>query len=159
MLEGYMMQLTSKERSLLEDSKSHEELCIKKYNNYAGQTQDLQLQQLFQSLAQKEQEHLTSLNQILSGGIPNIQQGQQQQQPQFMTSGMGQAGMVNQQDADLCQDMLSTEKHIASTYNTAIFEFRDTNIRRVLNHIQTEEQQHGESIYNYMQSKGMYQVH
>ncbi|AHF08999.1 MULTISPECIES: spore coat protein [Dehalobacter] len=154
-----MMQLTSKERSLLEDSKSHEELCIKKYNNYAGQTQDLQLQQLFQSLAQKEQEHLTSLNQILSGGIPNIQQGQQQQQPQFMTSGMGQAGMVNQQDADLCQDMLSTEKHIASTYNTAIFEFRDTNIRRVLNHIQTEEQQHGESIYNYMQSKGMYQVH
>ena len=154
-----MMQLTSKERSLLEDSKSHEELCIKKYNNYAGQAQDLQLQQLFQSLAQKEQEHLTSLNQILSGGIPNIQQGQQQQQPQFMTSGMGQAGMVNQQDADLCQDMLSTEKHIASTYNTAIFEFRDTNIRRVLNHIQTEEQQHGESIYNYMQSKGMYQVH
>lgn len=154
-----MMQLTSKERSLLEDSKSHEELCIKKYNNYAGQTQDLQLQQLFQSLAQKEQEHLTSLNQILSGGIPNIQQGQQQQQPQFMTSGMGQAGMVNQQDADLCQDMLSTEKHIASTYNTAIFEFRDTNIRKVLNHIQTEEQQHGESIYNYMQSKGMYQVH
>jgi len=154
-----MMQLTSKERSLLEDSKSHEELCIKKYNNYAGQAQDLQLQQLFQSLAQKEQEHLTSLNQILSGGIPNIQQGQQQQQPQFMTSGMGQAGMVNQQDADLCQDMLSTEKHIASTYNTAIFEFRDTNIRKVLNHIQTEEQQHGESIYNYMQSKGMYQVH
>ncbi|WP_415537727.1 spore coat protein [Dehalobacter sp. 4CP] len=27
-----------------------------------------------------------------------------------------------------------------------------------MNHIQTEEQ-HGESIYNYMQSKGMYQVH
>lgn len=156
------MQLSEKERTLLEDSKGHEELCIKKYNNYASQAQDPQLKQLFQGLAQKEQEHLTSLNQILSGTIPNIQQGQQQgqqQQQQYQTSGMGQTGMVNQQDADLCQDMLSTEKHISSTYNTAIFEFRDTNIRKVLNHIQTEEQQHGESIFNYMQSQGMYQVH
>lgn len=155
------MQLSEKERTLLEDSKGHEELCIKKYNNYASQAQDPQLKQLFQGLAQKEQEHLTSINQILSGTIPNIQQGQQQgqQQQQYQTSGMGQTGMVNQQDADLCQDMLSTEKHISSTYNTAIFEFRDTNIRKVLNHIQTEEQQHGETIFNYMQSQGMYQVH
>jgi spore coat protein CotF len=95
------MQLSQKERSILEDQKSHEELCIKKYNNYANQAQDPQLKQLFQSLAQKEQEHLNSITQILSGQVPNIQQGQQQQQQQFQTQGMGQTGMVNQQDAEL----------------------------------------------------------
>lgn len=153
------MQLSQKERTLLEDSKSHEELCIKKYNNYASQAQDPQLKQLFQDLAQKEQEHLSSLDQILNGTVPTIGQGQQQGQQQYQFSGMGQTGMVNQQDADLCHDMLSTEKHISSAYNTAIFEFRDGNIRKVLNHIQTEEQQHGEAIFNYMQSRGMYQVH
>lgn len=155
------MQLSQKERSLLEDQKSHEELCIKKYTNYANQAQDSQLKQLFQTLAQKEQEHLNSINQILSGQIPNVQQGQQQQQQQaqFQASNMGQTGMVNQKDADLCQDMLSTEKYISQAYDTAIFEFKDSNIRKVLNHIQTEEQQHGEQIFNYMQSKGMYKVH
>jgi spore coat protein CotF len=55
--------------------------------------------------------------------------------------------------------MLETEKYISQAYDTAIFEFKDANIRKVLNHIQTEEQQHGEQIFNYMQSKGMYKVH
>ncbi len=159
-----MIQLSQKERNLLEDQKSHEELCIKKYNNYANQAQDAQLKQLFQSLAQKEQEHLNSINQILNGQIPNVQQQgqqqkQQQQQAQTQAQGMGQTGMVNQQDADLCQDMLSTEKYVSQAYDTAIFEFKDANIRKVLNHIQTEEQQHGEQIFNYMDSKGMYKVH
>ncbi len=152
------MQLSQKERNLLEDQKSHEELCIKKYNNYADQAHDPQLKQLFKSLAQKEQEHLNSINQILSGQVPNVQQGGQQQQQQFQAPNMGQTGMVNQKDADLCQDMLSTEKYVSQAYDTAIFEFKDANIRKVLNHIQTEEQQHGEQIFNYMQSKGMYTV-
>ena len=34
----------------------------------------------------------------------------------------------------------------------------DKNVRQVLNHIQKEEQEHGEKIYNYMASHGMYQV-
>lgn len=154
------MNLSQKERNLIEDQKAHEELCIKKYTNYSGQTQDPQLKQLFQTLAQKEQEHLNSITQILNGQIPNIQQQGQQpqfQQPQATT--LGQAGMVNQKDADLCQDMLSTEKYVSQSYDTAIFESKDPNIRKVLNHIQAEEQQHGEQIFNYMESKGMYKVH
>jgi spore coat protein CotF len=152
------MQLSQKERSLLEDQKAHEELCIKKYNNYSNQAKDPQLKQLFENHVQKEQEHLKSINQILGGQVPNIQQGQQQQQ-QFQSPDIGQTGMVNQQDADLCQDMLSTEKYVSQAYDTAIFECKDTNVRKVLNHIQSEEQQHGEHIFNYMQSKGMYKVH
>ncbi len=49
-----------------------------------------------------------------------------------------------------------TEKYVSSTYDTAIFEQADSNVRQVLNHIQKEEQGHGEGIFKYMQSKGMY---
>ncbi len=120
---------------------------------------DPQLKQSSRAWPQKEQEHLNSSNQIFTGQIPNVQQGQQQQQAHFQAPNMGQTGMVNQKDADLCQDMLSTEKYISQAYDTAIFEFKDANIRKVLNHIQTDEQQHGDQIFNYMESKGMYKVH
>ncbi|WP_352420530.1 spore coat protein [Proteiniborus sp.] len=154
-----MSHLTQKERYLLEDQKSQEELCIKKYNNYAEQAQDSQLKQLCTQLAQQEQQHLNTINQILNGQVPsmNQQQGQQNQQNSNMQNmASGQTGMTNQQDADLCTDLLSTEKYVSGAYDTAIFEFRDANIRQALNHIQKEEQQHGEQIFNYMQSKGMY---
>jgi spore coat protein CotF len=58
----------------------------------------------------------------------------------------------------LCNDMLMTEKYVSGTYDTAIFEFQDTNMRKALNHIQKEEQEHGEGIFNYMSSHGMYQT-
>ncbi len=61
-------------------------------------------------------------------------------------------------DKALCMDMLSMEKHVSSTYDTVIFECADTNIRQVLNHIQKEEQEHGEQLFNYMQANGMYTV-
>lgn len=84
-----------------------------------------------------------------SGG----QQGNQQNM-QFQPSNCSPEG--KKKDAYLCQDALSTEKHVSSTYNTCIFEFRDPNVRNVLNHIQKEEQQHGEQIYCYMAANGMY---
>jgi spore coat protein CotF len=59
-------------------------------------------------------------------------------------------------DKDLCTEMLMTEKYVSGTYDTAIFEFRDAQVRDILNHIQKEEQKHGEAIFAYMQSKGMY---
>lgn len=61
------IQLSQKERSLLMDQKTHEEICVDKYAKYANQTQDPQLQQLFNSYSAKEQEHLNSINQLLSG--------------------------------------------------------------------------------------------
>ena len=41
------MQITQKERMLLEDQKKQEELCIKKYTEAAQKAKDPQLQQLF----------------------------------------------------------------------------------------------------------------
>lgn len=68
------------------------------------------------------------------------------------------SGVVNPSDVDLCFDLLNTEKYVSSTYNTAIFEFTDHSHRQALNHIQKEEQEHGEKIYNYLKSKGAYPV-
>ena len=66
--------------------------------------------------------------------------------------------MSNTNDASICSDLLMTEKYISGAYDTAIFECTDTKLRDTLNHIQKEEQQHGEGIFNYMESKGMYDV-
>ena len=158
-----MNNLTHKEKTLLEDQKTHEEVCVKKYNAYASQAQDPQLKQLFSSLSQKEQQHLDTINQIMNGQVPNMNQNQQQGQP----GGQSQNTHVQQandsvsgsgNDADLCNDMLMTEKYVSGAYDTAIFEFKDTNIRQALNHIQKEEQEHGESIFKYMESKGLYKL-
>ena len=64
----------------------------------------------------------------------------------------------NISDKDICSDLLMTEKYVSGTYDTAIFEFKDTQVRDLLNHIQQEEQKHGEAIFKYMESKGMYNV-
>ncbi|MEJ6949474.1 spore coat protein [Halanaerobiaceae bacterium ANBcell28] len=177
------MNLTQKEKTLLKDQKSHEEICIEKYTNYAQQAQDPELKNLFNSYADQERQHLNTINQILSGSVPqtggnsqgnqqgsnqNMQQSMQNQnsnqaskqnmqQSQNQSQNQGnQAGMTNQKDAKLCTDLLMTEKYVSGTYDTAIFECTDSNIRSALNHIQKEEQQHGEGIFNYMQNNGMY---
>lgn len=150
------LNLTQKEKMLLQDQQKHEEICIQKYQNYANQTQDPQLKQLFNSYGSQEQQHLNSINQLLSGQVPNTNQQQGQQNLQTSVSNQMLAGMANQNDAALCNDLLMTEKYVSGAYDTAIFEFTDTNVRQVLNHIQKEEQQHGEGIFNYMQSHGMY---
>ncbi|WP_123053324.1 spore coat protein [Clostridium sp. JN-1] len=157
--------LSQKERTLLEDQKSHEQICIEKYTNYANQTKDNQLKQIFNANGQVERTHLDSINQMLSGKIPQMNQQQNQSSGQTMgnqgsMSNMNnmQSGGVNLSDADMCTDLLMTEKYVSGTYDTTIFEFRDTEARDLLNHIQKEEQKHGESIFKYMESKGMYDV-
>lgn len=167
------LNLTQKEKMLLQDQKHHEDVCIKKYRDYAGRAQDSQLKQLFNNYASQEQQHLNTINQILSGQVPSTnqggQQGQQNQQSQQGTQGgqNGQQGMSqgggqssnmqsSSNDKALCDDMLMTEKYVSGAYDTSIFEMTDKNVRQALNHIQKEEQQHGEGIFNYMNSKGMY---
>ncbi len=166
------VSLTTKERMLLEDQKKHEEICIEKYNNYARQATDPQLKNIFSNNAKIEQEHLNTVNQILSGQVPAMnQQGGSGQQGYGSQMNQGQAAGMQQtnhsagtrpdnanmaSDQSLCVDMLMTEKYVSGAYDTAIFECKDTQVRDVLNHIQKEEQKHGEAIYKYMESKGMY---
>ncbi len=148
--------LTQKERMLLEDQKSHEQLCIEKYANYANLAQDDQLKQICKANGQVEKTHLDTVNQLLNGIVPDMNQQQNKTpSPQLNTT---QTKGFNFSDKDICTDLLMTEKYVSGTYDTTIFEFRDTNVRDILNHIQKEEQKHGEAISQYMVSKGMYQV-
>lgn len=151
-----MNGLTQKERYLLNDQKAHEELCIKKYTGYANQASDPVLKEMFTKHASQEQQHLNTINQILSGQVPTTTQQATNQQPKSQSTAY--SGMNNQQDIDLCYDLLATEKYVSSTYNTAIFEFHNHNIRTALNHIQKEEQQHGEEIFNYLKTVGAYSI-
>ncbi len=152
------MELTQKETSLLKDMKGQEQTCVEKYGRYASEACDGQLKNLFTQLGQIEQQHLNTINQMMSGTVPSMQAGGSQQQQQSSTPTYTASGSEQnkQKDSYLCTDALSTEKHVSSVYDTGIFEFKDSNIRNVLNHIQKEEQQHGEQIYNYMSQNGMY---
>lgn len=158
--------LTTKERLLLEDQKSHEEDCILKYQNYANIASDQQLKTVFQNNGKKEEEHLQTINQILNGTVPSMGQSSSSQSQSISQPPQSQQNTINNQssgggnfnasDKDLCTDMLMTEKYVSGAYDTAIFEFKDAAVRDALNHIQKEEQKHGEAIFSYMQSKGMY---
>lgn len=172
-------QLTQKEKLFLSDLKSQEELCIKKYTKFANETQDKVLKQIFNQLSQSEQQHYNTITQILSqgnsyqsqqswksqSGGQSSQQSSQSQQNQSQTNPLQQLKSANlksneatKNDFDLVHDLLSTEKYVSSTYNTAVFEFNNSTIRQELNHIQKEEQEHGEILYNYLKQNGGYQA-
>lgn len=155
--------LTQKERTLLEDQKSHEQICIEKYNNYANKATDPQLKDIFNSNGKDEKAHLDSINQILNGTVPEMNQQQNSSQnvennntSTSNTNTSPSASNSDLNDADMCSDILMTEKYVSGNYDTTIFECKDTEVRDALNHIQKEEQKHGEAIFKYMQSKGLY---
>lgn len=169
-------QLSQKERMLLEDLKKEENLCVVKYQSYAQQAQDSQLTQLFNKLAGEEQKHYDTVSQLLQSGgqmQPGQSGGQMGQSSQGMPAGQSgnqiglSSGKINlsqtgsnssSSDKYLLQDMLSTEKYVSSAYDTSVFESSQPNIRQALQHIQQDEQGHGEQLYQYMSSHGMYQT-
>lgn len=156
---GDNMQLSTKERMLLEDERHQEEICVQKYQNYSQQADCPELKQLFSKLASEEQHHYDILNQILNGQQPDLSHSNQnnpQSKPPTETSFNG--AMNDQSDSVLCSDLLSTEKYVSGTYDTAIFECANPTVRQALQHIQQEEQHHGQELFQYMHKKGMYTV-
>lgn len=61
-------------------------------------------------------------------------------------------------DQILLEDLLSTEKYISGFYDTAVFESADPNVWQAPQHIQHDEQVHGQKLFNYMHSHGMYDI-
>ncbi|HOO12799.1 MAG TPA: spore coat protein, partial [Bacillota bacterium] len=114
------INLTAKERTLLEDQKSHEEICIQKYSNYANMVSDPQLKEMFKNHANIEQQHLNSINQLLSGQMPGVGGPQSggvgsswpnQSLVNYRSQGSFSANRAS--DKDLCTDMLMTEKYVS----------------------------------------------
>jgi len=152
------MQLTQKETSLLKDLHSQEKLCVQKYQEAAQRAHDPQLTQIFNEIVTEEQNHGKTLQQMQDGIAPMPGQSQQQK-PQPPRPQKSQCDtQQRQEDGMLCQDLLATEKYVSGTYNTSLFEFRDTGMRDALNHIQKEEQEHGKRLFDYMMVNGLYQA-
>lgn len=151
------MALTNKEKSYIEDNLNAEYLCIRKYEQYAAVASDAQLKQVFTELANKEREHVDTLKGMLIGS--NVTP---QNIFETYTSPTGDQSNIQNSlgltDAQLLNDALMTEKHVSSAYNTAVLESMDPNIRQQLQHIQQEEQQHAETLFNAMNSRGWYTV-
>ena len=142
---GVQMNLSTKERFLLEDQKNQEQLCVQKYQSYANMASCQQLKSIFQQIGQKEQEHYNTIDQLLKGQMPSMGQsssqqsgGQQQsgsqqslqmqsqqskmtqQQPSFQQqSSPGSSGYSNS-DKDLCTDMLMTEKYVSGDRKSVV---------------------------------------
>jgi rubrerythrin len=149
------MVLAQKETTLIKDLKGQEQLCIDKYTKHAECASDPQLKQLFTRIADVERGHLNTLNQIEQGAAPAMSGAAKAQIPAFTPYHTAETP-EKQQDCYLCSDLLATEKHASGLYNTCVFEFGQTQLRQALNHIQTEEQEHGDMIYKYMKANGMY---
>lgn len=151
------MTLTQKESSLLNDLKSQEQICIKKYGKYASEAHDPQLKELFSRLKSTEEKHLDTITQILGGAeismpdkSPSAVECKLTCQPATVPEN------EKQEDAFLCKDALSMEKHVSGVYDTSVFEFSSPVLRNTLAHIQKEEQNHGEMLYNYLSCNNMY---
>lgn len=151
------MALTNKEKTLIQDNLNAEYLCIRKYEQYASMASDPQIKQVFKDLGNKEQQHATTLEGILSqNGVNNQNIFKSFTKPQEDLSNIQSS--LGFTDAQLLNDALYTEKHVSSSYNNAVLESFDTNIRQKLQHIQQEEQGHAETLFKTMNSKGWYDV-
>ncbi len=151
------MMLTQKETALLEDLKSQEKLCIEKYGKYSEAAYDPELKNLFTKIQNAEQTHLQTITQILGGTEVKMQEAPPSAvsaKLECKISGCSEEQKKN--DAYLCKDALAMEKHVSSVYDTSVFEFSSPTLRDTLAHIQKEEQNHGEQLYNYLSCNNMY---
>lgn len=151
-----MIMLSQKETELLKDLKSQEQLCISKYTKYANEAVSTELKNLFSSMAQTEREHLKSITDLMDGNVMNVPDTINNGNNDYCNAYSYPDEQSRQDDSLLCQDMLVTEKHASALYNTCVFEFKNPQARKLLNHIQAEEQQHGEKLYAYMSANNMY---
>ena len=150
------MTLTQKENTLLADLKSQEQLCIEKYGKYEQDAHDPALKTLFKNIKSTEEGHLSTISRIMSGEEVKMPAAPSAVSQKFECQLSSASAAEKQTDAFLCKDALSMEKHVSSIYDTSIFEFTSPTLRDTLSHIQKEEQNHGEQLYEYMAKNNMY---
>ena len=151
------MVLNEKERATIEDLQTQEKSCVEKYGMYAGQAKDPELKSLFQTLQNKEKEHYESMEKVLNGTVPecncNDTDGRDYEPKATYTAMSSPEDKM--QDAFLATDCIATEKLVSGEYNSDVFAFGDTKLRKLLADIQVEEQNHAEMLYKYKMVNGM----
>ena len=149
------MVLKEKEKQAIKDLQTLEQACIDKYGKYATQAKDPVLQDLFTTLKKNEQKHYDSLEQVLTGTVPECNDSDgKDYEPKATYSQLGQS-QEKKDDAFLATDCISSEKLASSEYNSDVFIFADSAIRKLLADIQIEEQNHAEMLFKYKTVNGM----
>ncbi len=151
------MVLTEKEMTTITDLQTQEKSCIEKYKRYGEQAKDPVLKELFGRLEKDEQRHYDSLSQVLTGKVPacdcNDTAGKNYQPKGTYDS------MTNSEDKKsdcfLVTDCIGTEKLVSGEYNSDVFVFGDSDVRKLLADIQVEEQNHAEMLWKYKTVNGM----
>ena len=151
------MVLTQKETAAIKDLQTQEQQCIDKYGNYAATAHDPILKDLFTTLQKEEEKHYQSLGQVLNGTVPscdcNDSKGKNYNPiPTYESNASAEA---KSQDCFLATDCIGTEKLVSGEYNTDVFVFENSDIRKLLADIQIEEQNHAEMLYKYKKVNGM----
>lgn len=163
-----MVNLTSKERFLLEGEKYQHQLAIDKYKDFSIQTGDSKLQSIFSNMLNVEERHLKMINEMLSGRIPSL--NNQYIHPYYenninISNDYINVGNItlnsintnfNDGDKIICFEALTTEELLHSTCNASSFEFNNTQFKDILNTIVKEKQESLKYLNDYMVSKGMY---
>lgn len=151
------MILTEKETTTIKDLQTQEQSCIQKYENYSKQAKDEELRNLFENLKQEEQKHFDSLGQVLNGQVPSCDCNDTEGKDYKPKATYGQLADSQEKKADcfLATDCIGTEKLVSSEYNSNVFNFGDSDVRKLLADIQIEEQNHAEMLYKYKQENGM----
>lgn len=150
------MVLTQKETELLKDLKSQEQLCIEKYTKYEADACDCVLKGVFSAIRSTEEAHLQTLCKIMNGEQVTTRTAPSAASQSLECGQSSCDAAAKKNDGYLCRDALAMEKHVSSLYDVSIFEFSDPVLRDTLNHIQKEEQNHGEQLYQYLAKNNMY---
>ena len=105
----------------------------------------------------KEQTHYDSLTQVLDGTVPssncNDSDGRDYEPRAIYTAASQSEDKMH--DAFLATDAIGTEKLVSGEYNTNVFMFGDSDLRKLMADIQVEEQNHAEMLYKYKMANGM----
>lgn len=151
------MILSEKETSVIKELQTQEQTCIEKYGRYSGEAKDTVLKDLFSDLQRKEQQHYDSLEQVLSGTVPscNCNDSDGREYNPSATYDVMTNSEDKKSDSFLATDCIGTEKMVSSEYNTNVFAFGNTEVRKLLADIQVEEQNHAEMLYKYKTVNGM----
>ncbi len=119
------------------------------------QPQQLQRQGSQQQLQQGQQNRQSQQ----FGGQQPLQEASRELIPMFRTEAaqelMGSASGTDESSS--LRDMLMTEQFVSGSYDSAIFDSISPNVRQALQHIQKDEQKHGQRLREYMQSTGQSQ--
>lgn len=151
------MILTEKETTTIKDLQTQEQACIDKYNRYSKEAHDEVLRDLFSKLADEEQRHHDSLGQVLTGKVPSCDCNDCEGKCYEPKATYDQLtnGTEKKEDCFLATDCIGTEKLVSGEYNTNVFNFVNSDVRKLLADIQVEEQNHAEMLYKYKTVNGM----